>query len=115
VDAYRAKYNKDPEYYGSNYYEQVFVFWELVKRVIASGGDPSDPKALQDALMADPKFKSVYGGSATAVGEVTFDTTDHSISKPMGVFTVKDGKPVLDQEIVKVKAGADPMTALVAK
>lgn len=114
VEAYRAKYNEDPEYYGSNYYEQVFVFWELVKRVIAAGGDPNDPKALQDALMADPKFKSVYGGSDSSVGEVVFDTNDHSISKPMGVFLVKDGKPVLDQEIVKIKPGADPMTALVA-
>jgi branched-chain amino acid transport system substrate-binding protein len=115
VDAYRAKYNKDPEYYGANYYEQVFIFWELVKRVIASGGNPNDPAALQAALKSDPMFKSVYGGDAATVGQVTFDTTDHSISKPMGVFLVKNGKPVLVQPIVKIKAGADPMTALSAK
>lgn len=113
VEAYRAKYNKDPEYYGSNYYEQVFIIWELVKRVLAAGGDPNDAAQLQAALVADPVFKSVYGGSATEVGAAAFDTTDHSISKPMGVFSVKDGVPVLEQEIVKIKAGEDPNTALV--
>lgn len=113
VEAYRAKYNKDPEYYGSNYYEQVFIFWELVKRVIAAGGDPTDAAQLQEALIANPTFKSVYGGTAEVVGEATFDTNDHSISKPMGVFSVVDGQAVLEQEIRKIKAGEDPNTALV--
>jgi len=113
VEAYRAKYGEDPEYYGSNYYEQVFMYWELVKRVIAEGGDPNDPAQLQAALVADPNFKSVYGGSADAVGEVTLDTTDHSISKPMGVFAVEGGKPQLIQEIRKVAPTDDPTTALV--
>ncbi len=115
VEAHRAKYGNDPEYYGSNYYEQIFIFWELVKRVIAAGGDPTDAGALQEALKADPSFKSVYGGDATTVGIATFDANDHSISKPMGVFSVKDGMPVLEQEIVKIAPGADPKTALVAK
>lgn len=113
VEAYRAKYGEDPEYYGSNYYEQVFIFWELVKRVIAAGGDPTDPAQLQDALIADPNFKSVYGGDAEVVGEVVLDTNDHSISKPMGVFSVQDGSPVLEAEIRKVTPADDPTTALV--
>ena len=79
----------------------------------SAGGDPNDAAQLQAALVADPVFKSVYGGSATEVGTAAFDTTDHSISKPMGVFSVKDGVPVLEQEIVKIKAGEDPNTALV--
>jgi len=115
VEAHRAKYGNDPEYYGSNYYEQVFIFWELVKRVIAAGGDPADAGQLQAALVADPSFKSVYGGDEATVGIATFDANDHSISKPMGVFSVVDGKPVLEQEIVKIAPGADPKTALVAK
>lgn len=113
VEAYQAKYGEDPEYYGSNYYEQVFIFWELVKRVIAAGGDPTDPVQLQDALIADPNFKSVYGGDAEVVGEVTLDVNDHSISKPMGVFSVQDGAPVLEAEIRKVTPDEDPTTALV--
>lgn len=113
VEAYQAKYGEDPEYYGSNYYEQVFIFWDLVKRVLAAGGDPTDPTQLQDALMADPTFKSVYGGTESVVGEVTLNGTDHSISKPMGVFSVQDGEPVLEQEIRKVMPTDDPNSALV--
>ena len=113
VEAYKAKYGEDPEYYGSNYYEQVFIVWDLVKRVVAAGGDPNDAAQLQAALIADPTFPSVYGGNATTVGEVTLDPVEHSISKPMGVFVVKGGQPELVQEIVKIKAGADPKTALV--
>jgi branched-chain amino acid transport system substrate-binding protein len=113
VAAYRAKYHQDPEYYGSNYYEQVFIYWELVKRVLAKGGNPLDGKQLQAALKANPTFNSVYGGSATAVGKATFVLADHSISKPMGVFAVKNGEPVPVQNIVKVAASADPNTALV--
>jgi len=112
VKAYKAKYGEDPEYYGSNYYEQVFIVWDLVKRVIKAGGDPTDAAQLQAALIADPTFNSVYGGDATTVGKVTLDTVDHSISKPMGVFVVKNGQPELIQEIVKIKAGEDPNSAL---
>jgi len=113
VQAYQAKYGEDPEYYGSNYYEQVFIVWDLVKRVLKAGGDPNDAAQLQAALIADPTFASVYGGSADVVGSVTLDKTDHSISKPMGVFEVQNGTPTLLQEIQKIKAGEDPKTALV--
>jgi len=99
VKAHQAKYSKDPEYYGANYYEQVFVVWDLVRRVLAESGDPTSGEALQNALIQNPVFKSVYGGDADNVGEMSFDPEAHTISKPMGVFSVKDGKPVLIQPI----------------
>lgn len=99
VKAHREEYGEDPEYYGSNYYEQVFVIWDLARRVLAEGGDPTSGEALQAALIANPVFKSVYGGDAETVGEMSFDTESHTISKPMGVFAVKDGKPELLQPI----------------
>lgn len=95
VEAYQAEYGGPPEYYGANYYEQVFVIWDLARRVLAEGGDPTSGEALQNALIQNPVFKSVYGGDAETVGEMSFDTEAHTISKPMGVFSVKDGKPVL--------------------
>jgi len=118
VEAWKAEYGDDkvqpvPEYYSSNYYEQVFIVWDLVKRVIKAGGDPNDAAQLQAALIADPTFPSVYGGTADVVGSVTLDKTDHSISKPMGVFEVQNGTPKLLQEIKKIKPGEDPNTALV--
>lgn len=49
VEGHNEMFGEDPEYYGANYYEQVFFVWELVRRVIADGGDPTDTAALQDA------------------------------------------------------------------
>lgn len=114
VKEYTAEYGEAPEYYGSNYYEQVFVIWELVRRVIAAGGDPQDTTLLQQALKDKPEFYSVYGGDESTVGTMSFDLNDHSISKPMGVFGVKGGKPFLIVPIKKVSATDDPATALLA-
>jgi ABC-type branched-subunit amino acid transport system substrate-binding protein len=99
VKAYRKKYGVDPEYYGANYYEQVFVVWDLVRRVLAEGGDPTSGDALQQALIQNPVFNSLYGGTADSVGIMTFDTEAHTVSKPMGVFGVKDGKAEFLQPI----------------
>ncbi len=99
VKAHNAEYGKDPEYYGANYYEQVFVVWDLIRRVLEENGDPTKGDALQTALIQKPVFKSVYGGDASNVGEMTFDTQAHTIAKPMGVFAVKDGKPKLLEPI----------------
>lgn len=112
VEGYRDRYGEDPEYYGANYYEQVFWVWELVRRVLAEGGDPLDTDQMEQALIDDPTFPSVYGGSADEVGQVEFGVEEHTISKPMAVFEVQDGKPVRLQEIVKVDPLADPRTAL---
>ncbi|WNV75082.1 ABC transporter substrate-binding protein [Geodermatophilus sp. DSM 44513] len=113
VEGYREAYGEDPEYYGANYYEQVFWTWELVRRVIADGGDPMDTEQLEQALIDDPTFPSLYGGSADEVGRVEFDVQEHTISKPMAVFQVEGGKPVQLQAITKVDDGADPRSALV--
>lgn len=110
--AHIAEYGEPPEYYGSNYYEQVFVIWELIRRVIAKKGDPQDTTQLQQALVDKPEFYSVYGGDEKTVGTMAFDVKDHSISKPMGVFGVKGGKPFLIAPIKRVSATDDPATAL---
>jgi len=113
VEGYNKMFGADPEYYGANYYEQVFFVWELVRRVLADGGDPKDTALLEKALEANPKFKSLYGGDKAATGEVEFSPGDHTISKPMGVFKVQGGKAVKVQDIVKLEDGADPSTTLI--
>ena len=99
VKGHQEKYGEDPEYYGANYYEQVFVIWDLMRRVLAEDGDPLSGEALQQALIQNPVFKSVYGGDAETVGEMSFDTEAHTISKPMGVFAVNGGVPELLEAI----------------
>lgn len=91
VKAYEASYNESPDYYPANYYEQMFVLWELVKRVIAAGGDIHNGADLQTALESKPTFASVYGtGSET--GSLVWNTTTHTLAKrPMGLFKVGTG------------------------
>lgn len=113
VAGYNKMWGADPEYYGANYYEEVFFVWELVRRVLADGGDGTDTTALQAALEKNPTFKSLYGGDAAKTGEVKFNPDDHTISKPMGVFKVVSGQPVKIADIVKIAAGSDPTKALV--
>lgn len=112
VEGHKKMFGEAPEYYGANYYEQVFFVWELVRRVLASGGDPTDTTALQAALEDNPRFKSLYGGDESTTGEVEFNPSDHTISKPMAVFKVVGGKPEKVQDIVKIDAGEDPTKAL---
>lgn len=113
VEGHNEMFGKDPEYYGANYYEQVFFAWELVRRVLADGGDPTDTTTLDASLKANPTFKSLYGGDESAPGEVEFNPDDHTISKPMGVFKVSNGVPHKIADIVKVPEGGDPSMALV--
>lgn len=112
VEAHRAEYGEDPEYYGANYYEMTFVVWELMQRVLADEGDPTSGADLQEALEADPVFKSVYGGGEGEVGEMSFDLDDHTINKPMGVFEVSDCTPSRIARIQKVSSDDDPADAL---
>ena len=114
VKGHNDLFGEDPEYYGANYYEEAFFVWELVRRVLADGGDATDTTALQDALVANPTFKSLYGGDAAATGEVTFNPDDHTISKPMGVFSVSDGAVTKVADIVKISDSEDPASALVS-
>ena len=114
VKAHMAEYGEEPEYYGANYYEEVFVIWELMRRVIKKNGDATNATQLQQALKDKPTFLSVYGGNAGKPGTMSFDLNDHTISKPMGVFAVKNGSPSLLAQIKKVGPNDDPASALLS-
>jgi ABC-type branched-subunit amino acid transport system substrate-binding protein len=87
AQSYRDAYGSDPDFYAANFYEDMFVLWDCVRRVIARGGDPQDGAQLQSALEADPVFKSVYGGSPSKAGTIAFDLKTHSVAqRPMGLF-----------------------------
>jgi branched-chain amino acid transport system substrate-binding protein len=114
VKAHRKAYGNLPEYYGTNYYEQLFVVWDLVRRTIKSGGDPNSGEDLQKALVQDPEFKSLYGGSKDSVGTMSFNPTDHTIDKAMGVFSVKACEAKLLASIKRIGKDEDPRSALQA-
>lgn len=100
VAAHKKAYGVEPEYYGGIYYENIFIVWELIRRVIKNGGNPSDGKQLQQALEQNPSFYTVFGGSPSKIARISFNK-DHSANLPMGVFAVKNGKPVKLQAITK--------------
>lgn len=92
VDSYREEYGEEPNYLAANYYEDVFSLWDLVRRVLADGGNPNDGPALQEALLANPTFKSVYGGDAETAGTLRLDKKSHSVSRrEMGLFRYDAG------------------------
>ena len=94
VDEFRREYNQDPDFYAADYYENTFVIWELIRRVLAKGGNPNDGAQLEQALESDPSFKSVYGGDSNTVGTLALDPQSHSVSKrALGLFSVQNGKP----------------------
>ena len=66
--------------------------WEVMRRVLADGGDINDGDALDKALQTNLTVVSVYGGDESTVGTYTLDATTHSVIKrEMGVFEYKDG------------------------
>jgi branched-chain amino acid transport system substrate-binding protein len=113
VKGFKEAMGETPDFYAANYYEQEFVMWELIRRVLKNGGDPKNSEDLQKALLQNTKFPSVYAGGPGKVGEMTFDPKNHTIEKPMGVFKVKDCQPQQVATIKLVKPGEDPKTALV--
>jgi len=97
VDEYRSANKGDPDFYAANYYEDTLAMWDLIRRVLASGGDPNSGTDLENALKANPTFVSVYGGDASTNGTLKLDLTTHSVSQRfMGVFTYKNGKVTTD-------------------
>jgi branched-chain amino acid transport system substrate-binding protein len=80
IDAFRQKYNQNPDFYAANFYEKVFIVWELVRRVL-SRNQPITGENLQNALKQNPTFKSLYGGDPNNVGTITFDLEEHDVDK----------------------------------
>jgi ABC-type branched-subunit amino acid transport system substrate-binding protein len=92
VREFEAEYGEAPDFYAANFYENVLVMWEVIRRVLATGGDINDGAQLDAALQENLTVVSVYGGDESTVGSYTLDPTTHSvIQRPMGVFRYQDG------------------------
>ena len=94
VDSFQGMEGKIlPDYYTANLYEDSFVLWECIRRVLAKGGNPKDGDALDAALRSNPTFPSVYGGDSGKPGILAFDLDTHSVKRrPMTVSQYKGGK-----------------------
>jgi len=88
VTTFKAKFNADPDFYAANYYELTYILKELVKRVVAKGGNPHDGSQLENAIWENATFDSIYGG------HIKFKK-DGTCEKPVVLFEIKNGSPVV--------------------
>jgi branched-chain amino acid transport system substrate-binding protein len=88
VKSFDKAYGVLPVQSAGNNYEATFIFWALIQRVLKNGGNILSGTDLQNALIADPTFPSVCGGTPTQDGTLVFNTTTHSPSgRPIGLYT----------------------------
>ena len=87
AENYKERYGEEPEFYAANYYENVYVLAEAIRRARANGGDYWDGAKLAEAIRDNPTFDSVYGG------EMTYQ--DNGVAqKRVALFRVEDGDNV---------------------
>ena len=95
VDEFQKANSLLPDYYAANYYEDLFGMWDVLRRVLAAGGDPKDGAQMDKAWREKPEFPSVYGGTATTAGKLAVSLETHSVTKrPMTLSVFKGGKVV---------------------
>lgn len=88
VTTFKKKFKVDPDFYAANYYELTYILKELVKRVVAKGGNPYDGAQLEKAIWDNPTFNSIYGG------HIKFKKNG-TCEKPVVLFEIKNGVPVV--------------------
>lgn len=95
IDEYQKAFNVKPDYYAANYYEDTFAIWDIMRRVLASGGDVKDGLAMNKAFESKLQFPSVYGGDANTAGVTVLSPTTHSVTRrPMTLSVYKNKKVV---------------------
>ena len=93
VTEFKKKYGENPDFYAANFYENMLVLWEVIRRTVKKGGDPKKGDQLDASLRDNLTVVSVYGGDASTLGSYTLDPKTHSVVKRgMGVFEYKGGK-----------------------
>jgi ABC-type branched-subunit amino acid transport system substrate-binding protein len=95
-DEYEAAYGTPIDDQAARYYQATLMLWELYMRTVAAGGDVNSGADVQAAIVEDPTFPSLWGGSDETVGTFTLDETKHWVtSYPLGVYSFQSGENTL--------------------
>jgi ABC-type branched-subunit amino acid transport system substrate-binding protein len=95
VKSFESVYKYTPDYYPAGYYEDVFLAWKLMSRVLDKNGNVNSGSDLLAALLDSPQFPSVFGGSGATPGILGLSATTHETSiRPMTITQIKNGKEV---------------------
>lgn len=92
ASAYEERYGEAPEFYAANYYENVYVLAEAIRRARAKGGDYWDGRNLAETIRENPTFPSVYSP------EMTYQDNNVAL-KQVGVFRIENGEQVFEKFI----------------
>jgi branched-chain amino acid transport system substrate-binding protein len=84
---YEAKYGKLTEPYAVYGYETMNVLLAAIENVCASGGDPTNRKAVRDAVFATKDFNG-------ALGTWSFDANGDTSLTDMSIYQAKNGSYV---------------------
>jgi branched-chain amino acid transport system substrate-binding protein len=75
----QAHHGQLPNYYNALFYMGTFWYWDLARRIIAKGGDPTKQgTAYVSAFEDNPTFPSLYG-KGTNYGTDVFGEVTHSL------------------------------------
>jgi hypothetical protein len=97
VNGFKTAYDKLPDFYAANFYENTIRFWQLMRQASAAG-IPNDKLCLGETLNTNleanlDSLVSLYGGDAETNGVSALDPKTHSVlRRPMGVFNYVNGK-----------------------
>lgn len=86
LEAYKQKYGSYPEWDSGTAFEAVQLLADLIREVVAKGGDPRNGQALLDALNAHPSFHDYLAG-----GTVTL-LPDHGAARAIAVQQIENGQ-----------------------
>ena len=93
VQEFTAAYGEPPDFYAANYYEDTLGMWDLMRRVLAAGGDINSGTDFETQMQKNPTLTTVYGGTATTIDTFTCDPVTHTPTKrEMGVFRYQHKK-----------------------
>jgi branched-chain amino acid transport system substrate-binding protein len=87
ADTYQKSFGEAAGSDAAHYYDASFAMWQIIRDTLAKGGDVKSGSDLQDALIANPSFPSVFGGSGSTPGPLELSTETHSVSsQTLGVY-----------------------------
>jgi ABC-type branched-subunit amino acid transport system substrate-binding protein len=91
LSEYYSAYGKKPglpDLYATNYYVNVYTWWQCWQDAWAKGTEPSADSV--NAFMATgPKLWSIYGGDKTSAGYNIMDPKTHFASMEIGAYEVQ--------------------------
>jgi branched-chain amino acid transport system substrate-binding protein len=88
VRSFVDKAKTPPNSYAANYYESTYLIAEAIRRAREGGGDYFGGKRLRDAITANSRFPSVYGG------DLKIQANGVAL-KAVGLFEVQQAKSIL--------------------